>query len=191
MNTGSVHTTVRDLFLRQFVLSRFSTEHLASNMGTVGSHPGSARTSAECSLASSRESSTTSLPYKVVMLGGAGVGKSSLISQFMTSEYLHAYDTSLGELNCTVRRTFIVTRRRKKKLCDFSENRFLRVFFYQLPSETWLSRASLKNRSVGNARFIRTEYDNEYSRCAAEICSRQHSALGNKITKRFGVAQST
>ena len=75
----------------------FSTEHLASNVGTVGSYPGSVRTSAECSLASSRESSTTTVPYKVVMLGSAGVGKSSLISQFMTSEYLHAYDTSLGE----------------------------------------------------------------------------------------------
>lgn len=32
------------------------------------------------------------------MLGGAACGKSSLVSQFMTSEYLHAYDTSIGEL---------------------------------------------------------------------------------------------
>jgi len=31
------------------------------------------------------------------MLGGPAVGKSSLVSQFMTSEYLHAYDTSIGE----------------------------------------------------------------------------------------------
>lgn len=31
------------------------------------------------------------------MLGGAAVGKSSLVSQFMTSEYLHAYDTSIGK----------------------------------------------------------------------------------------------
>lgn len=31
------------------------------------------------------------------MLGGDKVGKSSLVSQFMTSEYLHAYDTSIGE----------------------------------------------------------------------------------------------
>jgi len=70
---------------------------MATNMGTVGSHPGSARTSAECSLASSRESSTTTVPYKVIMLGAAGVGKTSLVSQFMTSEYLHAYDNSLGK----------------------------------------------------------------------------------------------
>lgn len=32
------------------------------------------------------------------MLGGTSVGKSSLVSQFMTSEYLHAYDTSIGNL---------------------------------------------------------------------------------------------
>lgn len=32
------------------------------------------------------------------MLGDTAVGKSSLVSQFMTSEYLHAYDTSIGEL---------------------------------------------------------------------------------------------
>lgn len=32
------------------------------------------------------------------MLGDTATGKSSLVSQFMTSEYLHAYDTSIGEL---------------------------------------------------------------------------------------------
>lgn len=32
------------------------------------------------------------------MLGDTAVGKSSLVSQFMTSEYLHAYDTSIGKL---------------------------------------------------------------------------------------------
>ncbi|XP_058838177.1 uncharacterized protein LOC131693922 isoform X1 [Topomyia yanbarensis] len=74
--------------------SNSSTEHLTA----VGA--GSARTSATCSLASSRESSTSnpaSGPYKVLMLGGAAVGKSSLVSQFMTSEYLHAYDTSIDD----------------------------------------------------------------------------------------------
>lgn len=35
---------------------------------------------------------------RVLMLGDTAVGKSSLVSQFMTSEYLHAYDTSIGEL---------------------------------------------------------------------------------------------
>uniref|UniRef100_A0A182JCW0 Uncharacterized protein n=1 Tax=Anopheles atroparvus TaxID=41427 RepID=A0A182JCW0_ANOAO len=77
--------------------SNSSTEHLTPATGAVA---GSARTSATCSLASSRESSTSnpaSGPYKVLMLGGAAVGKSSLVSQFMTSEYLHAYDTSIDD----------------------------------------------------------------------------------------------
>ncbi|XP_053677553.1 mucin-5AC [Anopheles nili] len=77
--------------------SNSSTEHLTPAAGAVA---GSARTSATCSLASSRESSTSnpaSGPYKVLMLGGAAVGKSSLVSQFMTSEYLHAYDTSIDD----------------------------------------------------------------------------------------------
>ncbi|XP_037904122.1 uncharacterized protein LOC119647289 isoform X2 [Hermetia illucens] len=77
--------------------SNSSTEHLTANQVPV---VGSARTSATCSLASSRESSTSNPgngPYRVLMLGDAAVGKSSLVSQFMTSEYLHAYDTSIDD----------------------------------------------------------------------------------------------
>ncbi|XP_015837636.1 uncharacterized protein LOC664242 isoform X2 [Tribolium castaneum] len=79
--------------------SNSSTEQLPGAVSTAGS----ARTSASCSLASSRESSTSApgpTPYKVLMLGGPAVGKSSLVSQFMTSEYLHAYDTSIDSENC-------------------------------------------------------------------------------------------
>lgn len=36
------------------------------------------------------------------MLGASAVGKSSLVSQFMTSEYLHAYDTSIGEFSSSL-----------------------------------------------------------------------------------------
>ncbi|XP_008556532.1 uncharacterized protein LOC103577599 isoform X2 [Microplitis demolitor] len=73
--------------------SNSSTEHLTA------SYPGSARNSAAGSLASSRESSASqgSVPYKILMLGAPSVGKSSLVSQFMTSEYLHAYDTSIDD----------------------------------------------------------------------------------------------
>ncbi|XP_037946548.1 uncharacterized protein LOC119685822 isoform X2 [Teleopsis dalmanni] len=76
--------------------SNSSTEYLTTTQIPA---PNSARTSAPCSLASSRESSTSNPgggPYRVLMLGGPAVGKSSLVSQFMTSEYLHAYDTSIG-----------------------------------------------------------------------------------------------
>lgn len=76
--------------------SNSSTEHLPGAVQAVGG----TRTSAPCSLASSRESSTSNpgpTPYRVLMLGAPAVGKSSLVSQFMTSEYLHAYDTSLDD----------------------------------------------------------------------------------------------
>uniref|UniRef100_A0A023F2Y1 Putative gtp-binding protein rem n=1 Tax=Triatoma infestans TaxID=30076 RepID=A0A023F2Y1_TRIIF len=50
---------------------------------------------------SSRQSSCVSCPtlapHKVLMLGSSDVGKTSLISQFMTSEFLHAYDNSIDE----------------------------------------------------------------------------------------------
>ncbi|BFG06222.1 AF4/FMR2 family member 4 [Drosophila madeirensis] len=62
--------------------------------------PAPTSSSARTSLASSRESSTSNPgngPYRVLMLGGPAVGKSSLVSQFMTSEYLHAYDTSIDD----------------------------------------------------------------------------------------------
>nr|XP_022913933.1 uncharacterized protein LOC111424575 isoform X1 [Onthophagus taurus] len=35
--------------------------------------------------------------YRVVMLGDSGVGKTALVSQFMTSEYMNTYDASLGK----------------------------------------------------------------------------------------------
>lgn len=44
--------------------------------------------------------------YRVVMLGEASVGKTALVSQFMTSEYMHTYDASLGECNQKSKRSF-------------------------------------------------------------------------------------
>ncbi|KAH8269475.1 hypothetical protein KR018_003870, partial [Drosophila ironensis] len=76
--------------------SNSSTEHLTTQQQLSAPTSASARTS----LASSRESSTSNPgngPYRVLMLGGPAVGKSSLVSQFMTSEYLHAYDTSIDD----------------------------------------------------------------------------------------------
>ena len=36
-------------------------------------------------------------PFRVLMLGASGVGKTALTAQFMTSEYLNTYDASLGK----------------------------------------------------------------------------------------------
>ena len=56
--------------------------------------------------ASSRTSSTLSresfglmpvVPFRVTVLGAAGVGKTAITQQFMTSEYLGGFDTSIGE----------------------------------------------------------------------------------------------
>lgn len=40
--------------------------------------------------------------YRVVMLGSSGVGKTALVNQFMTSEYMHTYDASLGITNPSI-----------------------------------------------------------------------------------------
>lgn len=52
-------------------------------------------------MASSANSSCLNLtrgrPYTGLMLGATGVGKTSLIHQFMTSDYMNAYEASLGE----------------------------------------------------------------------------------------------
>jgi hypothetical protein len=48
----------------------------------------------------SSETSVEVSKYRVVLLGDAGVGKSALVSQFMTSEYMNTYDASLGKDAC-------------------------------------------------------------------------------------------
>lgn len=92
-SNNSVASSNSREILRESKAVAYSTEHLTA------SYPGSARNSAAGSLASSRESSASQdpAPYRVLMLGAPAVGKSSLVSQFMTSEYLHAYDTSIDD----------------------------------------------------------------------------------------------
>lgn len=43
------------------------------------------------------KSEETISKYRVVLLGYSGVGKTALVSQFMTSEYINTYDASLGK----------------------------------------------------------------------------------------------
>ncbi|XP_047740208.1 GTP-binding protein GEM [Hyalella azteca] len=45
----------------------------------------------------SSENSVGITKYRVVLLGESGVGKSALVSQFMTSEYMNTYDASLDD----------------------------------------------------------------------------------------------
>lgn len=40
--------------------------------------------------------------YKIAMLGAAGVGKTTLTYQFTTSDYICAYDLSLGKCGARV-----------------------------------------------------------------------------------------
>ena len=39
------------------------------------------------------------LKRRVCMMGDTNVGKSSIISQFVNSEYMKEFDTSLGKIN--------------------------------------------------------------------------------------------
>ncbi|VVC27858.1 Hypothetical protein CINCED_3A003053 [Cinara cedri] len=48
--------------------------------------------------------------YRVVLLGESGVGKTALVSQFMTSEYMNTYDASLGKMNISVHESYIYIR---------------------------------------------------------------------------------
>lgn len=43
------------------------------------------------------DESVAPLAFKVAILGASGVGKTALTYQFTTSEYICAYDTSLGQ----------------------------------------------------------------------------------------------
>ena len=44
------------------------------------------------------ESEDTVEKIRVCMMGDNGVGKTALVSQFLTSDYIDTYDASLGEL---------------------------------------------------------------------------------------------
>ncbi len=55
--------------------------------------------------------------YRVAMLGASGVGKSSLTSQFLSSDHMNTYD-NVGELNEFRHEILTLTARRRKK-CAF------------------------------------------------------------------------
>jgi len=63
---------------------------------TTPDDPGSRRSSENSG--SVGESSSVDTPvYRVLMIGGPGVGKTALTQQFMTSEFMAAQNTSFGQ----------------------------------------------------------------------------------------------
>lgn len=88
--------------------SRSTNSVLSSGSGSNTELTHLSEASSQCSL--SREGSgelgnsggtespaPSAMPYRVLMLGSAGVGKSSLTEQFSTSEYLGTFGPSIGE----------------------------------------------------------------------------------------------
>jgi len=69
---------------------------------TTPDDPGSRRSSynstAENSGSAGGSSDDTPPVYRVLMIGGPGVGKTALTQQFMTSEFMAAQNTSFGQL---------------------------------------------------------------------------------------------
>lgn len=79
-----------------------STASRASNVSGErspfeGSCCGSAYQTVDSSPLGSPEEEPASPMHRVVMLGDSGVGKTALVSQFMTSEYMNTYDVSLDD----------------------------------------------------------------------------------------------
>ncbi|XP_046384711.1 uncharacterized serine-rich protein C215.13-like [Ischnura elegans] len=62
-----------------------------------GSCCGSSYVSSEGSMSGMGGEEEETPKYRVVLLGDSGVGKTALVSQFMTSEYMNTYDASLDD----------------------------------------------------------------------------------------------
>lgn len=77
----------------------FPYRHSPSNLSGISPFDGSCcgANSSYNDLSSGESSVAEDIPkYRVVLLGDSGVGKTALVSQFMTSEYMNTYDASLG-----------------------------------------------------------------------------------------------
>lgn len=63
--------------------------------------------------------------YRVMMLGGPGVGKTALTQQFVTSEYIAAQNTSFGQ-SLVVRLLIIrLSHRRRSNGCEYNHRKSL------------------------------------------------------------------
>ena len=71
----------------------------ASTPDDAGSRRSSYNSTAENSGSAGESSSVDTPIYRVLMIGGPGVGKTALTQQFMTSEFMAAQNTSFGKFN--------------------------------------------------------------------------------------------
>lgn len=80
--------------------------------------------------------------YRVVMLGDAGVGKTALVNQFMTSEYMHTYDASLGKFHSPKFRVDPRIPTERSKYCRITPSWNLCVCpkTPRFPAATWVFR---------------------------------------------------
>lgn len=77
-----------------------TSKHSPSNLSGISPFDGSCcgGNSSYNDLSSGESSVAEEIPkYRVVLLGESGVGKTALVSQFMTSEYMNTYDASLDD----------------------------------------------------------------------------------------------
>ncbi|XP_062553133.1 uncharacterized protein LOC134218228 [Armigeres subalbatus] len=84
------NTSVNSTASRASERSPFEGSCCGGGYATVDSLPSSPNADEE-------DSEPVPTRYRVVMLGDSGVGKTALVSQFMTSEYMHTYDASLAD----------------------------------------------------------------------------------------------
>ncbi len=98
----SFTTSARGLINRGDSFKRISMSSVASDGGSQGSGTGegsnrSRAVSVNSTGSASQASSTGHTVYKVMIMGDHGVGKTAVIQQFMTSDYMGAIDTSFGK----------------------------------------------------------------------------------------------
>ena len=94
-------TSSKGIINRGDSFKRRSNQSVASEGGSAGSCPCEGGNRSRALSCNSQGSTTTSSTghhfFKVLMTGDHGVGKTALMHQFMTSEYMGASDTSFGE----------------------------------------------------------------------------------------------
>lgn len=81
--------------------------HRSRSNNSVASTASGVTGGASSTTSASSEHPLPAQPRKVIMMGTVGVGKTSLVTQFMSSEYMNAYDGSLGKFfPCYLRKLY-------------------------------------------------------------------------------------